>query len=238
MTVKEIKVELDKLGIQHNSKMKKAELLKLLNTKGEKIDGLKNALIHPKGQTVFYIRVSTVVQNTGRQEESAKEVKASKVFTDKASGKSTDRPELQKAIEYVREGDTFVVHELSRLARNTQDLLNIVDTLEKKGVAFKSVKENIDTSTPTGKLLLTMLGAIATFERDVLLERQREGIALAKQEGKYKGRKKIEYPENWKEVYDLYKIREVTGVQACKKLGLKKTTFFKLIKDYKQEIQR
>ena len=141
---------------------------------------------------VAYVRVSTAEQNEGRQLEALKKYDVEKWFTEKVSGKDTNRTELQNMLEFVREGDTVYIHDFSRLARSTKDLLEIVELLNSKGVALVSNHESIDTSTPSGKLMLTMLGAIAEFERTNLLERQAEGIALAKKEGKYKGRKAIE----------------------------------------------
>ena len=141
------------------------------------------------GQRVGYLRVSTVDQNTDRQLDG---IALDKVFTDKASGKDTNRPELTRALEYVREGDTLVIHSMDRLARNLEDLRRIVRELTGRGVRVEFVKESL---TFTGEdsamntLLLSMLGAVAEFERSMILERQREGIAIAKAAGKYKGRK-------------------------------------------------
>ena len=141
------------------------------------------------GQRVGYRRVSTVDQNTDRQLDG---VELDKVFADKASGKDANRPELARALEYVRDGDTLVVHSMDRLARNLEDLLRLVRELTGRGVKVEFVKENLtfagdDSAMST--LLLSMLGAVAAFERSMILERQREGIALAKAAGKYKGRK-------------------------------------------------
>ena len=143
------------------------------------------------GQEVAYIRVSTIEQNTESQRAILSKIKINKVFEEKISGKNAKRPELQAMLEYVREGDTVYVKDLSRLARNTKDLLNIVEYLTNKGVRLKSIKENIDTSTNFGKLMITFLAAIYEFERANLLERQRDGIAVAKMQGKYKGRKQV-----------------------------------------------
>lgn len=183
-------------------------------------------------KNIAYVRVSTVEQNEGRQVEGLKKYNIDKWFTEKASGKSTDRPELNRMLEYAREGDTVYIHSFDRLARSTKDLLDIVEALQSKGIHLVSSKENIDTSTATGKLMLTMIGAIAEFERTNLLERQREGIAIAKKEGKYMGRKSIGYPSNWKEVYNKYKTRELTGTKAMEILNLKRNTFYKLVKQY------
>lgn len=141
------------------------------------------------GQRVGYVRVSTVEQNTDRQLDGAI---LDKVFTDKASGKDTNRPQLARAIEYVREGDTVVVHSMDRLARNLEDLRRIVRELTSKGVRVEFNKESLTFTgddSAMNTLLLSMLGAVAEFERSMILERQREGIAIAKAAGKYKGRK-------------------------------------------------
>jgi DNA invertase Pin-like site-specific DNA recombinase len=142
------------------------------------------------GQRIGYQRVSTVDQNTGRQLDG---VELDKVFTDKASGKDTNRPELARAIDYVREGDTLVVHSMDRLARSLVDLRRTVDELTQRGVQVRFVKEGLtfssDESDPCAVLMLSVMGAVAEFERSMILERQREGIALAKAAGKYKGRK-------------------------------------------------
>ena len=150
---------------------------------------------------VAYVRVSTIEQNEERQIEALKTHNIDKWFIEKISGKNTNRPELKSMIEFVREGDIIYIHSLDRLARSTKDLLDIVEKLQSKKVHLVSNKENIDTTTATGKLMLTMIAAIAEFERANMLERQREGIAIAKAEGKYKGRKSIGYPDNWEEIY-------------------------------------
>lgn len=181
---------------------------------------------------VEYIRVSSVEQNEARQVEALKKYNAEKTFLEKVSGKDTNRPQLQAMLEFVREGDTVVIHEFSRLARNTKDLLDIVEQLNNKGVELISNKENLDTSTPTGKLMLTMLGAIAEFERQQILERQREGIALAKKEGKYKGRQvKAINEEIFGKYYAEYKLRKINKVELAKKLNISRPTLDKLLKD-------
>lgn len=184
---------------------------------------------------IAYVRVSTIEQNDSRQIEGLKKHNIDKWFEEKVSAKDANRPQLQALLDYAREGDTVYIHDLSRLARSTKDLLEIVEQLQKKCIDLVSNKENIDTKTPTGKLMLTMIGAIAEFERANMLERQREGIAIAKEEGKYKGRKSIEYPANWKEVYGLYKTRQLKGNEAMEQLGLKRNTFYNLIADYENE---
>lgn len=178
---------------------------------------------------VAYIRVSTEEQNTARQEEMMKAQGVEKIFMEKISGKDTNRPQLKAMLDYVREGDTLVVESYSRLARNTQDLLKIVDELENKGVAFISLKENIDTSTPQGKLMLTIFAGLAQFERECTLQRQKEGIAIAKEQGKYKGRKPLAKPENWDSVIERMNKGEITKVQARTELGLTHATFYRLL---------
>lgn len=183
-----------------------------------------------KVQNVAYIRVSTEEQNYESQMEAMKDLKFAKVFTEKRSAKDTNRPELQNMLDYVREGDTVYVKDFSRLARSTKDLLNIIDILENKKVKLISIKEKLDTSTPAGKLMVTMLGAIYEFERANLLERQKDGIAVAKKEGKYKGRKKIKKPDNWQEVYSDWACRKITAKKACELLKLKTNTFYNFVK--------
>jgi DNA invertase Pin-like site-specific DNA recombinase len=129
---------------------------------------------------IAYVRVSTEEQNEARQLEALKVYQIDKWFTEKVSGKNMNRPQLQAMLEFAREGDTIYIHDFSRLARSIADLLKIVEQMQKKGIHLVSNKERIDSSTPTGKMMLTMIGAINEFERQNLLERQREGIAIAK----------------------------------------------------------
>jgi len=180
-----------------------------------------------------YIRVSTTEQNTIRQEVLMQELGVDKVFIDKMSGKSINRPELTKLLDYVREGDTVIVESISRFARNTRELLYMVNFLKERKVEFVSKKESIDTATPAGKFMLTVFGAIAELERDYILQRQSEGIAIAKELGKYKGRKRVE-PENgrFEAVYKLWKDGEITAVKAMTRLNLTKSTFYRRTKEY------
>lgn len=181
---------------------------------------------------IGYVRVSTSEQNTLRQEVLMKELGVESVYIDKASGKSTDRPKLQEMMGYVREGDTVVVESISRFARNTRDLLELVDTLNRKGVEFISKKEAIDTTSNTGRFMLTVFAAVAELERSYLLDRQREGIAIAKQQGKYKGRKPIDIDEKrFRAVCEGWRKGEVTAVAAMRELGLKSNTFYRRVKD-------
>ena len=185
---------------------------------------------------IAYVRVSTVEQNEARQTEALQKHNIDKWFTEKVSGKNMKRPKLEAMLDYVREGDTVYIHDLSRLARSTKDLLEIVEQLQAKGVELVSNKENIDTSTPTGKLMLTMIGAIAEFERANLLERQREGIAIAKKEGKYKGRKPVDISkEDFTVQYIRYQNREIkTKGELAKIFNITRPTLDKLIAEYAQ----
>ncbi|UZW14347.1 recombinase family protein [Clostridium pasteurianum] len=187
--------------------------------------------------TYFYIRVSSKDQNTIRQEVKAKEhnIPSHNVYIEKVSGKNTtDRPVLANLMATLKSGDKLIVDSISRFARNTKDLLNLVEQLNNKGVIFVSLKEAIDTTTPTGMFMLTVFGAVAQLERDYIKDRQAEGIEIAKQEGKFKGRKAIEYPKQWDKYYKMMKQGQIKGVDVMKILGLKKTTFYKLIKNYEE----
>lgn len=183
---------------------------------------------------IAYIRVSTVEQNEQRQIEAMKPFNIEKWFIEKISAKDTNRPKLQELLEFAREGDTIHVHDFSRLARSTKDLLDIVEQLTQKNIYLVSNKENIDTSTPTGKLMLTMIGAINEFERYNLLERQREGIAIAKRNGKYTGGKRKNVP-NFENGYQRYLRREISKIALAKELRISRPTLDKLIKEYKEE---
>lgn len=181
---------------------------------------------------IAYVRVSTIEQNEERQFEALKNHQIDKFFVEKASAKDTNRKELQKMMEFAREGDTIYVEDFSRMARSVSDLLRIVEELNKKGIMLVSLKENLDTSTPTGRLMLTMIGAIDEFERANLLERQREGIALAKTKGVYKGRKTIKMPDNLGEYYEKWKRREISKTEAARQLGLSRPTLDRMFAKY------
>ena len=181
---------------------------------------------------VFYARCSTANQNIQRQLETAKEVNAEKIFIDKKSGKNTDRPELKAMLNFVREGDQVIVSDISRLARSTKDLLNIIEQLTEKGVEFKSRKEAIDTTTPQGKFVLSVFGALAELERETILQRQREGIEIVKAEGKYKGRKRLELDE--KELTRLckeWREGKRSALSICKQLNCSSQTFYRRVKE-------
>ena len=145
------------------------------------------------------------------------------------SGKDTNRPELQRMMEYVRRGDTVIVESISRFARNTRDLLELVERLTAKGVEFVSKKEAIDTTTPTGKFMLTIFGAVAELEREYILQRQREGISIAREQGKYTGRKAVQ-PQNFDRVVAQWHSGEITAVEAMRTLNMSKTSFYRRVK--------
>ena len=178
---------------------------------------------------IGYIRVSTQEQNTIRQEALMEAMGVDEVYIDRMSGKNTNRPELQKMMEYVRKGDTVIVESISRFARNTRDLLELVERLTAKGVEFVSRKEAIDTTTPTGKFMLTVFGAVAELEREYILQRQREGIAIAREQGKYTGRKPIQRPE-FEQVVRDWRSGRITAVEAMRTLHMSKTTFYRKVK--------
>ena len=178
---------------------------------------------------IGYIRVSTLEQNTMRQEVLMEALGVDEVYIDRMSGKNTNRPELQKMMEYVRKGDTVIVESISRFARNTRDLLELVEQLTAKGVEFVSQKEAIDTTTPTGKFMLTVFGAVAELEREYILQRQREGIYIAKELGKYKGRKPIVSPE-FEQVTAKWRSGTITAAEAMRMLHMSKTTFYRRVK--------
>jgi len=178
---------------------------------------------------VAYVRVSTIEQHEDRQVAALTPYKIDKWFREKISGKNTDRPQFRAMLEYIREGDTIYVEDFSRLSRSLLDLLHVVDVLKGKGVGLVSLKENIDTNTAAGRMMLGMVGVLNQFELDNLHERQAEGIEKAKQKGVYKGRKRIAKPENWQDVYARWKRREITGAQAMEETGLKRNTFYSFV---------
>ncbi len=187
-----------------------------------------------KGKNVAYIRVSTIDQNEARQKVALQKYNIDRWFIEKASGRDANRPKLQEMLEFIREDDVVYVEEFSRLGRSTADLLMIVRKIEDAGARFVSLKEQFDTTTPTGRLQMTMMAAIAEFERDVILERQREGIAIAKAAGKYKGRKEITIP-NIGEYYKKYMTRQGTKVSIAAELGISRTTLDRLFSKYKED---
>ena len=185
---------------------------------------------------VAYVRVSTAEQNEDRQIRALEKYNIEKWFVEKISGKNANRPKLQEMLDFVREGDVIYVHDLSRMARSTLDLLKISKLLKEKGVNLVSNKEAVDTTTPAGKLMFTMVGAIAEFERDVILERQREGIALAKENGKYKGRKAKEIP-NFDDYYARYMRREITKAEIQRENHVSRTVVDRYFREHEKNIK-
>ena len=185
---------------------------------------------------IGYVRVSSAEQNEARQLEAFKDLELYKIYVEKISAKHANRPLLQQMLEYVREGDTVYIKDFSRIARNTKDLLEIAEELSRRSVKLISLKESLDSSTATGKLMLTVIGAIYEFERENLLERQREGIAIAKNAGKYKGRKPIKHPPNWDEIYNLYATRRIMAKEAMHRMGLKRNTFYGFVGEEKKKV--
>ena len=181
---------------------------------------------------VGYIRVSTVEQHEDRQvKDLIENGKVSKVFIDKMSGKDTNRPQLKAMLDYVRENDTVVVSEYSRLARSTRDLIDIVETLKAKGVNVISMKENYDNNTPQGRLILKIFMDIAEFERELMLQRQKEGIAIAKANGKYKGRQSKQKPDDWESLKAMYMSRQITVSEIAKRCDVSRPIVYKWLKE-------
>ena len=182
---------------------------------------------------VFYIRCSTEQQNEARQIKAAEEMKAEKIFLDKASGKNAERKALREMLNFVREGDIVITESISRISRSCKDLLSIIDTLKEKGVEFVSLKENIDTSTPQGKFMLSVFGAMAELERESILQRQREGIECAKAAGKYKGKPKKKIDENeFKRLCKEWRAGERTAVSIMNHFSISSQTFYRRVKEY------
>lgn len=177
---------------------------------------------------VGYIRVSTVEQNTARQDDMLKAEKCDKIFKEKKSGKDMNRPELKKMLEYVKEGDTVVVCELSRLGRSMVDLASIAEQLRAKGVMLKSLKENIDFDNPSGVLMYNMLSAFAQFERDIIKERQKEGIRAALDRGQKWGAKQRYGTDDRAmcELFGRYERGEISGNDAIAEFGGSRQTFY------------
>lgn len=187
---------------------------------------------------VGYVRVSTEDQNTIRQEILMEQLGVERVYIEKASGKSrAGRPQLEAMMNFVREGDVVIVESISRFARSAKDLLNLVEDLKEKNVGFVSQKENIDTTTPQGRFMLTVFGAMAELERDQVLQRQKEGIAAAKAAGKYKGRQPIPISEETlKEVHTAWYKNEITTSHAIKRLSVSRNTFYRRMWEYEEEM--
>ena len=181
---------------------------------------------------IFYARTSTQEQNEARQIVKAEEMGAEKVYLDKLSGKDMNRPQLCDMLAFIRSGDVVMVESFSRLARNTKDLLEIVDIIQGKGAELISEKESVNTSTPQGQFMLTVFGAMYQLEREGIKQKQREGIALAKEQGKYKGRQRIELDgDKMKTVCKAWRAGEITAREAMKRVELEPNTFYRRVKE-------
>lgn len=185
---------------------------------------------------VGYVRVSTIDQNPARQMELMKSFGVEKIYSEKLSGKNTDRPQFKEMLSFLREGDTLYVESFSRLSRSTRDLLNTVSILTEQGVNLVSHKETVDTTTPQGRFMLTVFAGLSELERENTLERQREGIEIAKVEGKYKGRKPIPANEKFFTVAKAWADGKVALKDAIRESGMSSSTFFRKCKQY--EISR
>lgn len=187
---------------------------------------------------IGYIRVSTEHQETARQEAIMEQYQVERVFAEKISGKNANRPELKTMLDYVREGDTLYIESISRLGRSTRDLLHIIDVLQRKGVTLVSSKENIDTNTPQGRFVLSIFAALSELEREQTLQRQREGIAIAKAQGKYKGRQPIAIDwVKFEQLYELWKTDKITAVEFQKRMGLRANTFYRRLREYESRLK-
>lgn len=188
---------------------------------------------NPSGQLVGYARTSTTDQKAGLEAQlrDLKAIGCQRVFSEELSSVESKRPQLDLALDYVREGDTFVVTKLDRLARSVADLVRLTGTLAAKGVGLRILALNLDTTTPTGKLMLNLMGSIAEFERELMLERQREGIAKAKAEGRYKGRAPV--PDA--KATEVLRLRGegLTAEAIVKETGVGRTSVFRILKDAK-----
>ena len=185
---------------------------------------------------IGYIRVSTEHQETARQQEIMDGYQVDRIFSEKISGVNKDRPQLRAMLDYVCESDTLYIESISRLGRSTRDLLNIIDALTDKGVALISHKESIDTDTPTGKFMLTVFAALSQLEREQLTQRQREGIEIAKAQGKYTGRKPIEIDwTRFGQLYGEWKSKSITGRIFMRRMGLSAKSFYRRVREYEAE---
>ena len=182
-----------------------------------------------------YVRVSTMQQNTDRQLETLTAYGVDRLFEEHLYGKDLNRPKLQQMLDTLREGDTVVVTSVDRIARSAKDLLNLVDHIHSQGAHFKSLDNNIDTSKDMGKFILTILAAVAELERATILERQRQGIEIAKREGRYKGRKRKEI-QDFEKVYQQWFDHKISAEQAAKLLDISRATFYRRKTEYEQHL--
>lgn len=186
-------------------------------------------------KTYGYVRVSSKEQQEHRQilAMEGMGISPDEIFMEKQSGKDVNRPELQSLMKKVQAGDTVVVESISRFARNTRDLLELVDRLAKKGVEFISLKEHIDTTTPTGRFTLTIFAAVAELERDYILQRQAEGIAAAKMRGIHLGRPVKKPPKNFAELVEAWEQSKISFAEILAETGLKESTFYRRLREFR-----
>ena len=185
---------------------------------------------------VGYARISTITQNEDRQIEALTNAGCEKIYLDKLSGKDTNRPQLKEMFTFIREGDTVLVTEFSRFSRSTKDLLDLVEKLQAKKVDFRSLKENVDTTTSSGKLVLTIFAALSEFERSIIRERAAEGIAIAKAKGKKLGRREIQVDDDKLiSLYNQWKDGEILQKKIMKDCRMSRTTLHKHITRLKKE---
>lgn len=182
---------------------------------------------------IGYARTSTTDQKAGLEAQlrDLEEAGCIKIFQEELSSVATSRPELERCLEFIREGDTLIVTKLDRLARSVADLVSIMGQLKEKGASLQILAMNLDTGTPTGKLMVNLLGSIAEFERELMLERQREGIAKAKAEGKYKGRA----PTARRKAEDVMRLRAEgrSANEIKEELGISRASVFRIVKEHR-----
>lgn len=183
---------------------------------------------------VGYIRVSTKDQNTARQEVLMQEQGVDKVFIEKISGKVVNRPQLEALMQFVREGDIVVVESISRFGRNIRHFLELLDRLQEKKVELISIKEKFDTSTVSGRFMIVVFAALAEMEREYILDRQSEGIAVAKAEGRFNGRP-VKQLDSFEVIYSQWKDKEISAAKAARILGISRSTFYSRIKRAKDD---
>lgn len=182
---------------------------------------------------IGYARVSTEAQEVARQTRAFEQLGIERVFIDKASGKNAEREQLKQMLTFIRDGDVVIVESISRIARNTRDLLTITDNIRSKGAEFISMKESIDTTTPQGKFMMTVFGAMAELERECILQRTEEGRLIAKEQGKYKGKPKMKIDEvAFRKEVKRWRDGLQTATDAMRALELKPNTFYRRVKEY------
>lgn len=179
-------------------------------------------------QMIGYARVSTADQNLERQLDLLRHQGAEIIFQEKMTGTKRERPELNKLLSHIAQGDTVIVESLSRLGRSTKDLIELVELMREKGVQLVSLKEQLDTSTPTGKLLFTLMSALAQFERDIIAERTREGLNAARARGRKGGRPRYD-PHKLKQALKLYEAGRHTVAEIEELTGVKKATLYRYL---------